>query len=84
MADTKTFEFDVPEGMDAEALLRRARRRAREVGITVEGDVACGSFTGTAEGRYTVDGDSIHLEVENKPAFVPWSLVEKGLARAFG
>ena len=84
LAVTKTFEFDVPEGTDVEALLRRARQRAREVGITIEGDVRGGTFTGTAEGRYTVDAAAVRLEVEKKPAFVPWSLVEKGLAKAFG
>ena len=83
MAATKTFEFEVPEGTSAEALLERARKRAREVGITIEGDVQGGTFTGTAEGRYTVAEASVRLEVEKKPAFVPWSLVEKGLAKAF-
>ena len=84
MAATKTFEFEVPDGTDTEALLKRASQRAREVGITIEGDVNGGTFTGTAEGRYTVDDASVRLEVEKKPAFVPWSLVEKGLAKAFG
>ena len=31
-----------------------------------------------------VDLRKVRLEVEKKPAFVPWSLVEKGLAKAFG
>jgi pyruvate/2-oxoglutarate dehydrogenase complex dihydrolipoamide acyltransferase (E2) component len=84
VAATKTFEFDVPEGTDAEAMLARARQRAREVGITIEGDVTCGTFRGTAEGRYTVEAASVRLDVDKKPAFVPWSLVEKGLAKAFG
>lgn len=84
MAAKKTFEFDVPEGTDTEAMLARARQRAREVGITIEGDVTGGTFTGTAEGRYAVESSSVRLEVEKKPAFVPWSLVEKGLAKAFG
>ena len=83
MTATKTFEFDVPEGTDTAALLRRASLRAREVGITIEGDVHGGTFKGTAEGRYTVGDASVRLEVEKKPAFVPWSLVEKGLAKAF-
>ena len=84
MAASKTFEFDVPEGADREALLQRARQRAREVGIKIEGDVSGGTFSGTAEGRYAVEAASVRLEVDSKPAFVPWALVEKGLAKAFG
>lgn len=84
MAATKTFEFEVPTGTDTEAMLQRARQRAREVGIKIEGDVTGGTFSGTAEGRYTVVESGVRLEVEKKPAFVPWSLVEKGLAKAFG
>lgn len=84
MSAAKTFEFEVPSDADVGALMDRARRKAREVGITIQGDERGGSFSGTAEGRYVVDGATVRLEVEKKPAFVPWSLVEKGLSRAFG
>jgi len=84
VAATKTFEFAVPSDSDVATLMDRARRKAREVGITIEGDETGGSFRGTAEGRGVVDGATVRLEVEKKPAFVPWSLVERGLSKAFG
>ena len=80
----KTFEFDVPEGVTAESLMQQAKTRAREVGITIQGDASGGSFVGTADGNYAVEGRTVRIEVEKKPAFVPWALVEKGLRRTFG
>lgn len=80
----KTFEFEVPEDTSAETLMEQARVRARQAGITIEGDASAGSFRGTAEGRYTVEGRTVRVEVEKKPAFVPWSLIETGLRKTFG
>jgi len=79
----KTFEFAVPAETTAEQMMSAARTRAREVGITIEGDATSGTFVGTAEGRYEVDGRTVRIAVEKKPAFVPWSMVESGLRRTF-
>lgn len=64
--------------------MQTARTRAGKAGITLEGDVREGTFHGAAEGRYVVEGRLVRLEVERKPSFVPWSLIESGLRRTFG
>lgn len=80
---SRTFEFEVAEDRSADEILQKARGRARDVGITMEGDATSGSFSGVAEGRYEVEGRTVRIEIEKKPAFVPWSLVENGLRKAF-
>ena len=84
MADGKTYEVEVPADVPLEQGLADARSRARGVGIDLVGDVGGGSFSGTAEGRYEVDGRRLRLVVTKKPSFVPWKLVEAGLRQVFG
>ena len=84
MAAEKIYEVKVPADVSLEQGLAQAREKARTVGIQIEGDVTGGTFAGPAQGRYTVDGHTLRLEVEKKPAFVPWALVETGLKRVFG
>jgi hypothetical protein len=75
----------VAEGTDAADLLARAREAARGAGIALTGDETAGRFEGTAGGTYTVDDEArlVRIEVTSKPAFVPWSLVENILRKAF-
>ncbi len=84
MAAPKIYEVDLPEGVTPAEGLDQARAKARGAGIRIEGDESGGTFGGTAEGRYTVSERRLRLEVRKKPAFVPWSLVEKGLRQVFG
>ena len=85
MADTnKTYEVEVPEGVSLEQGLADARAKARGVGIALVGDTGGGTFSGTADGRYEVDGRRLRLVVTRKPSFVPWTLVETGLKLVFG
>ncbi len=79
----KSFEFPIAEGTNAGAVLDRARTEARRSGIVIEGSDAEGRFRGTAEGSYTVDGDLLRVEITNKPAFVPWGMVESALKKVF-
>ncbi len=80
---SKKFEFPIREGTDAAAVLERARGEARGAGIVIEGDDTEGRFRGTAEGTYAVDGDTLRVEITNKPAFVPWKMVESALQKVF-
>lgn len=84
MSDTRTFEFTVPDERSADALMDQARSKARDVGIVIRGDGAGGDFQGAAQGRYVVAGRTVTVEVEKKPAFVPWKLIESGLRKMFG
>ena len=63
-------------------MLDEARRRARGAGIRLTGDERAGTFDGLATGTYAVLGKTIRIQVDDKPAFVPWALVEKSLRRA--
>lgn len=80
----RTYEFRIPEGRSAEDLLGEARARASRAGITLKGDAHSGTFTGSADGEYTVSGHTLRLEVRSKPALVPWALVEGALRSLFG
>lgn len=84
MADGRTYEVDVPDGISLEQGLADARAKARGVGIALVGGIGGGSFSGTAEGRYEVEGRRLRLVVTKKPSFVPWALVESGLRQVFG
>ena len=84
MASEKTFEVTIPADVDPEAGFRLARDKAGEVGITLAGDTETGTFSGTAEGTYTRDGDRLRFEVNKKPFFVSWGMVESGLKKVFG
>jgi hypothetical protein len=82
--ETRIFEFVVAAGRTAEDVMAQARAKAREVGIAIRGDGTSGNFQGTADGRYTVEGNVLRVEVERKPAFVPWKMIESGLKKLFG
>jgi hypothetical protein len=82
--ESKVFTFEVGADRTAEQVMAQARAKAREVGIAIQGDAASGSFKGAADGRYTVEGNVLRVEVEKKPAFVPWKLIEGGLKKLFG
>ncbi len=84
MTDGKTYEVEVPADIPLEQGLADARAKARGVGIALVGGVEGGEFSGTAEGRYEVDGRRLRLIVTKKPSFVPWALVESGLRQVFG
>jgi hypothetical protein len=70
--------------MSLEDGLAEAQAKARGAGISIEGGVEGGIFHGVAEGRYSVEGRTLCLQVEKKPAFVTWGLVEMGLRQVFG
>ncbi|MHC5011109.1 MAG: hypothetical protein ACYTG6_09190 [Planctomycetota bacterium] len=84
MAENKVFEFDVPEGRTADDVMAEAKDKAREVGIAIVGDGTSGRFEGTATGSYRTEGRTLRVEVESKPAFVPWRIIESGLNKLFG
>lgn len=82
---SKTFEIPVADGASTEEIVGRARDAARGAGIALTGDESAGRFEGTATGTYRVDLESrtIHVEVTDKPSFVPWGMVESGLRKVF-
>lgn len=83
MAESRTIEIDIPAGTDVARLIAGARTKAAGAGITLTGNAAEGRFEGVASGGYRVDGARLVIEVEKKPAFVPWPLVTSQLEKAF-
>lgn len=82
---SKTFEIPVADDASTEEILGRAKDAARGAGIALTGDDSAGRFEGTATGSYSVDLETrtIHVEVTDKPGFVPWSMVESALRKVF-
>jgi hypothetical protein len=83
VSEARVFEIEVPGEEPAKSVLARAREAARGAGIAMTGDEQRGSFRGTAEGTYEVTGRKIRISVAQKPAFVPWGMVESSLRKVF-
>ena len=47
--------------------------------VVVSGNGEKGRFTGIFEGTYSVEGELAQIKVSQKPIFVSWSVVDKGL-----
>jgi hypothetical protein len=80
---TCRFEFDFPG--KAEALVETIRSHVFKAGGNMTGSEREGSFllstpVGTFSGTYEVSGQTIVLEVGDKPFFVPCSAIESRLA----
>jgi hypothetical protein len=75
--------------MDASAsptrLLKRARRAARENGVTLIGDEGSGRFSHKLlEGEYRTSGRTVIVTITYKHRLVPWSVLEGRLRALFG
>ena len=79
-----SFEFDFP--IRPEELIRQVGEAIRRAGGELDGDVRSGFYSvptpaGTVEGSYAVSGQTIRIEVLEKPVFLPCSIIEKTLLR---
>jgi hypothetical protein len=83
MAESRTIEIDIPAGTDVGRMIAAARTRAAGAGVTLTGTASEGRFEGVATGGYRVEGARLLIEVEKKPAFVPWPMVMSQLEKAF-
>lgn len=79
----RSFQFPLSDQVDLAVLLRRARMRAGEAGIALEGDTTGGRFEGLADGTFRVTNGTLHVQVDRKPVFIPWALIESQLRQAF-
>ena len=81
----QTYTIPIPDGIDTEKLLEKARTEGRAKGVAFSGDATKGQFKGPADGSYVVEGKNLVVTVDKKPGFVPWGIIEKllrGLFRA--
>ena len=77
-----TFDFSVSD--EIAPLLHRAKSAVTDAGGTLTGDTNSGDFSGKGvEGRYKVDGHTIHVTITKKPMLVPDSTIESRLREFF-
>jgi hypothetical protein len=77
-----SFRFDFP--MSAEGLIRRVGDAVRSAGGSFAGDAAEGHYTvstpiGPIAGTYSVSGQTIKIDVTDKPIILSCKLIEKKL-----
>lgn len=77
------FQFDFPG--KAEALVEAIRLHASRIGGVFDGSESEGSLLfptsiGTFRGTYSVSGQTIFVEVEDKPFFIPCRAIQAKLA----
>ena len=82
MASTCRFQFEFPGS--AQSLVDAIRSTMQDAGGQFDGSDAVGSFVlptavGDFGGSYTVDKNTIWVEVYEKPFFVPCSAIEAKL-----
>jgi hypothetical protein len=76
--------FDVSFSGDATSLLQHAKKAANEAGAKLTGDTNSGNFSGKGiEGRYEVNGNTVHVTINKKPIVVPDSVIESRLREFF-
>ena len=72
---SRTFEIHIKE--DPEAVVEKAKAAAQRSGASFEGDGQSGVFSGSGvEGKYVVEDKVLRLTITDKPAGIPWTLVE--------
>lgn len=79
----QTYTFPIPAGRSAAELLDAAKVAGKSRRIAFSGDEKAGRFQGAAEGSYRVEAGQLTIEVEKKPAFVPWMMIENALKGLF-
>jgi hypothetical protein len=73
-------QFSIPISGSAEQMLAKAKKTVESQGGQFNGDANSGSFNvkvmGTIEGSYTVSGNELLININNKPMFIPCGTIE--------
>lgn len=82
-------EFSLPFSGNAEDVLTKARRAVEGQGGNFNGDTARGNFQVSVFGNkivgdYTVSGQSLQINITDKPFMVPCSAIESFLKNQLG
>jgi hypothetical protein len=76
--------FSITFAGDATSLLNRARTVAASNGAQISGDTNRGTFNGKGvAGNYSVSGNTVSVTISDKPALIPWGVVESQLRNFF-
>ncbi|SMF97058.1 hypothetical protein SAMN02949497_4474 [Methylomagnum ishizawai] len=76
--------FEVKLKGDPEAIIAKAKVAAKNKGVDFEGNGQAGNFSGLGiEGSYSIQADTMAVEITKKPFVMPWSLIESSLRDYF-
>ncbi len=79
---TRTVTGTLPES--AESVIRKLEKAALRYDVEFKGDVSKGYARGKGfHVDYIIVGERCTLTVTKKPMLVPWSVVERALAKIF-
>jgi hypothetical protein len=81
-------KFSIPISGSPEAMLAKAKSTVQNQGGQFNGDANSGTFSvkvmGTIEGSYTVSGNELLINIDNKPMFIPCGTIEGFLKSQLG
>jgi hypothetical protein len=80
--------FSIPFSGSPEDIFNKARAAVEKQGGSFNGDAGSGSFSisvfGTIHGSYTVSGQQLNIEIEEKPMMIPCAAIESALKSQIG
>jgi hypothetical protein len=83
-----TCSFAIQFSGSPEEIYNKAKNAVQKQGGTFSGDVNSGSFSisvfGTINGRYTVSGQQLNIDIDDKPMMIPCAAIENALKSQIG
>ncbi|HEY9362760.1 MAG TPA: hypothetical protein VIQ00_05835, partial [Chitinophagaceae bacterium] len=80
--------FSIPFSTTSSELIAKAKSAIESNGGFFEGDESTGNFQvkvmGTIAGTYDIDGQEIHISIDNKPMFISCTQLESFMRNSFG
>ncbi len=74
----------IPLTGDPEVLFQKARSKADQMGLSLDGDAKKGSFAGLgAQGTFVTDGSTLIVTLTKKPAMFPQAMIEAMVKKMF-
>lgn len=79
-------KFEIPVNEPAEKTIEKARQAVESQNGTFTGNESSGNFElnvfgNNIKGNYSITGQVLHLEITDKPFFVPCSMIESFLQK---
>ena len=75
--------FSIPFSGSAEDIFNKAKAAVEKQGGSFNGDTGSGNFTisvfGTINGSYSVSGQQLNIEIDDKPMMIPCAAIENAL-----
>lgn len=79
---SKSFQIQLQR--PASEIIAEAHATAQRKGVRFKGDTANGRFSGLGlEGHYTIEGNTLSVEVTQKPLLLSWSMIETAVKGYF-